>query len=301
MKQKKISITIGIPAYNEEENIGHLIYDLLKQEQINFKIEKIIIASDGSTDKTIENIKRFKNKNILIIENKIRQGQASMQNQILRLCNSDAVVLLNADVILKDKLFLNKLVKPILDMRADLTSPARKELKPQNFFEEILYISTQIKKSIFKKVNSGNNLYVCNGTARALSKRLYKHISFKSSVGEDIYSYFFCIKNNFIYEHVKKTSIFYRLPNNLSDHFNQSIRFHSSKKILYDEFGKDFVNDKFNLPISLVLTKSIFFLKNFPLHGFMYALILLVIKIRTLFFVSFNDKWTISSSSKTLR
>lgn len=46
------SISIAIPAYNEEENIQWIVKDTLKELPLYFKDYEIIIVDDGSTDKT---------------------------------------------------------------------------------------------------------------------------------------------------------------------------------------------------------------------------------------------------------
>ena len=47
------SITIGIPAYNEEANIKYLLKLLLNQKIKNAAIHEVIVVSDGSTDGTV--------------------------------------------------------------------------------------------------------------------------------------------------------------------------------------------------------------------------------------------------------
>ena len=49
---KKQTVTIGIPAYNEEQNIGVLLSKLLAQKQIHYKLKEILIYLDGSIDHT---------------------------------------------------------------------------------------------------------------------------------------------------------------------------------------------------------------------------------------------------------
>ena len=51
--RKKLTVTIGIPAYNEEANVRNLLVSLLAQKETNFKLQEIIVVSDGSTDKTV--------------------------------------------------------------------------------------------------------------------------------------------------------------------------------------------------------------------------------------------------------
>src|SRR5438034_290913 len=132
---KHTTITIGIPAFNEEENIKMLINDILNQKPSDFIIEKIIINSDGSTDKTVEICKSIKNEKIVVFDNKERKGLATGQNNILQHTNSDILVLLNADTRINDEFFVKRLIGPIAMGKADMTAPAVTEAKPTSFFE----------------------------------------------------------------------------------------------------------------------------------------------------------------------
>ena len=51
---QKPTIEIGIPALNEEANIGYLIESLLKQDKSGYELKRILVSSDGSTDRTVE-------------------------------------------------------------------------------------------------------------------------------------------------------------------------------------------------------------------------------------------------------
>lgn len=48
----KIDVSIGIPAYNEERNIGRLLTAILNQKTQSVNISQIVVVSSGSTDKT---------------------------------------------------------------------------------------------------------------------------------------------------------------------------------------------------------------------------------------------------------
>src|ERR1041385_4839945 len=97
----KPNILIGIPAYNEEANIGELLKHILSQRQINFNISKIIVISDGSTDKTVAIVSKFKNKKITLINYKKRKGQISRQNEIIKMMakNDEFLLLFEADTL----------------------------------------------------------------------------------------------------------------------------------------------------------------------------------------------------------
>jgi len=121
-KIKQTAITIGIPALNEEFNIGALLDSLLKQKQEGFCIKKIIISSDGSTDNTVSIVNSYKDRRVKVIDNKVRKGVAVRQNQLIDHANTDILVLLDADITVADPKFLKKLIAPIKAGKADLCS-----------------------------------------------------------------------------------------------------------------------------------------------------------------------------------
>ena len=59
IKKTLPTVTVALSAFNEETNIGNFIASVLKQKEENFVLEKILIISDGSTDKTAEIVKSF--------------------------------------------------------------------------------------------------------------------------------------------------------------------------------------------------------------------------------------------------
>ena len=75
----KKTITILSCALNEEKNIGLLLDDILNQSldeefNANFFIQDIVVVSDGSTDGTVEIVKKYCliDSRIKLIENKKR-------------------------------------------------------------------------------------------------------------------------------------------------------------------------------------------------------------------------------------
>ncbi len=295
---KKFKAVIGIPAYNEEANIGFLIRDILNQNKKNIKLEKIIVYSDGSTDRTVSVSKNIKDKRIHLIDNKKRLGLAYVENQIISSCDSDVLILLNADIRIVDKNFLEKIVHPIIIKDYDLTSPNIRETRPRNHFENILQVGMSIKNFIYEAYKNGDNVYTCHGQARAFSKRLYKKIHFPSSIGNDAYSYFYCIDNGFKYKYIKDTDIIYSLPENFKDHSRQSIRFFQSQKLLSVLFNKSFINSEYRIP-SMIIVKSLLRMSIiFSIYISFYLFLVLYLKIKSYFIKNWKDTWEIAVSSK---
>ena len=169
---EKITLTIGIPAHNEEANIAHLLTDIAAQNKTDYTLTSVIVCSDGSTDKTEEIVRTFKDLPIHLIINRRRQGKAGVLNTIFTKSSSDSVVILDADVHINDPLFMQKLIMPIVKNEAHITGARVLELPPKGIFEALLKASMTWKRSLFESVKNGNNIYTCHGRGRAFSRKL---------------------------------------------------------------------------------------------------------------------------------
>ncbi|HZZ98447.1 MAG TPA: glycosyltransferase family 2 protein [Candidatus Saccharimonadia bacterium] len=243
------TLTIGIPAHNEAGNIRQLLQSIFTQSHRNFALKKIVVSSDGSTDKTVEYVRQLakKHSQIEVIENPTRRGIARGVNQLLARSTSNIFVLLNADIVLSDRSCIEKLIEPILKDQADLTATSLIEASTSSIFEQSLQVSMQLKNVLFETVNGGNNIYTCHGPARAFSKKLYKQFHFPSSSGDDMFSYLYCLKHGFRFQYVKSASVTYKLPSTMHDYLSQSERFYTSKQLFNTQFGKEFVQDALNI------------------------------------------------------
>lgn len=97
----QLSVSICIPAYNEEKNIGALLTALTNQKTDKVVINKIVVVSSGCTDKTDEIAQEFtkNNKNVILIKQKVRRGKAAAINKFLKLVNDEVLVIESADTV----------------------------------------------------------------------------------------------------------------------------------------------------------------------------------------------------------
>ena len=262
-------------------------------------MDKIIVASDGSTDETKRIVKYIKNPLISVIDGSERKGKSYRLNQIVNNTNSNVLVILDADILIQDKLFTEKLIKPIIESEADLTSAAIEELEPKTFIQKILKASMLLKKNIFENFKGGINIYTCHGRARAFSRKLFSSINFEDTIADDAFSYLFCKANNFKYFFVKDAKIFYKLPETLRDHEKQSTRFFKSANNLSYKFKQEELKSEYNLPHKLVFIELLKFAVKYPII-LLYFPIVLQNKIKSAFVNFHSPKWEIAKSSKLI-
>ncbi len=296
------TVTVGIPAYNEEANIVFLINDLLRQHEHGFVIEKILVVSDGSTDRTVERVNAISDKRIEIRDHELRRGLAERQNELLSSLTheTDAIVLIQGDVRLASRRTLSELVRPVLEDQADLVSGRVMALAPRTLTEHALYVSHLLKLRLFEQWRKGRNLYTCTGVARAFSRRLASKLRFVESVGEDAYSYLFCRTKGFRYAYAKNAEVLIRLPDNFEDHARQSIRFHQSRDRFSGVFDRRSIEHEYSLPFSRLAFSEVARTIGGGLALVVFCFIILRVKWRALFATRISQVWDVAESSKKL-
>lgn len=292
------TISIYIPAYNEEKSIGQLLNDLLVQKINKYKVEKICVISDCSTDSTSEIVKSFKTKKVKLIEREVRGGKSEVMNQAFNDCKSDVLVILDADIRLFDKDTISELVKEVLQGKVDLASADERVITPKTYLEKALYVSLKIKRDVFINYNKGDNFYTCHGQARAFSKKLYTKLRFPFSAGEDLYSYIYVKANNFKFKLITSALVYFKLPNNLHDHQKQSVRFSQANEKISTLFKDESINKYLRIPWGRVIWFSFINLIKNPFFVILNVFIFITSKIKSLFINGSQNTWSIAKSSK---
>lgn len=109
--RKMTTLSIVIPTYNEEKDIGRCINSLLEQKYLQFEI---IVVDDGSTDKTGEIVKNFqeKDKRVKLIGGK-HKGPGVSRNLGAKVAKGRILVFVDADMRF-EKDYLENLIAPII-------------------------------------------------------------------------------------------------------------------------------------------------------------------------------------------
>ena len=90
----KDKVSIVIPTYNSEKTIAKAINSVIYQ---NYKSYEILIIDDGSTDKTIEVIKKFKSDNIKLFRFYNTKRPSILRNMMIDFSDGEYIAFLDSD------------------------------------------------------------------------------------------------------------------------------------------------------------------------------------------------------------
>lgn len=87
-------VTVGIPVYNGEDYISNAIESILEQSYPNFEL---IIIDDGSTDKSLEIAKSYKDPRVKVFSDGKNKRLPARLNQIIDLASGAFIMRMDAD------------------------------------------------------------------------------------------------------------------------------------------------------------------------------------------------------------
>lgn len=289
-KNKKLSVTIGIPAYNEEANIRLLLERLLQQKlSPQVKLQEVIVISDGSTDRTVEIVRSFKNPLIKIIESKGRVGQNIRQNQLISAYRGDILIIIEADTVPYDLNTINSLVVPFIGNKSKklgMVVGRAVSLPAKNLIEKIESHAEKIKSNLFSEWRNGDNLYSTGGHAmKALSRNFAFELTFPTDAPEDSYTYFRLKQLGLQMIVQPNAKAYVKRASNLKDYIRRNKKFVGGKETLKKYFPEALVNREFTPPINLFIKHLHLEFFNSPMLTVLYLMQFLLVR-----FVNFRAK-----------
>ena len=105
-------ISIGICAYNEGNNIGRLLQNVLTEQELSADSEVLVVCS-GCTDNTADVVNEYASKDprVKAYFEKERKGKASAINYILANAASEVILFISADTLPRKNSFSKLLLK----------------------------------------------------------------------------------------------------------------------------------------------------------------------------------------------
>lgn len=241
----KPTLRIAIPAYNEEKSIQNILHSLLRQRRNNFDLESIKVYADACTDGTVEKVLSVHEVAPLVSvsENKERRGKVRQLNFIFRECESDLLLVLDADVDLCGDDFLDTLVKTaISDDKGVMFAAHQIPLRPRNVIGRMFHASFLLWDYI--RLSDSNKDHVQNfyGAATLYKKHFARTLSLPEVV-RDMRTYLYLTaQKSGGFRYVEDAAIVYWPPHTAHDFFALRKRVFGSadeKNILRGIFGSD--------------------------------------------------------------
>jgi glycosyltransferase involved in cell wall biosynthesis len=249
---KKTTVTIGIPAYNEEQNIEAFLRSIGNQKIAHFVLTEVLVYSDASSDNTnllVRNVAR-KNPRIKLIKGTSRKGKYFRVNELFARNKSDVLVILDADIAMKSADFLDKLVTALISDRNAVMTAAQVELiKPASFTARVLYTSFVLSDMMRLSVPGYDIAPNFHGAATAYKKNFIKNLAIPSDVIDPhLYIYLSAKKSNG-FRYCPEAVILQNPPSTIKD-VKQLMQRSIGKKdaILEKIFGKDTIQAVHYIP-----------------------------------------------------
>ncbi|MDP2647691.1 MAG: glycosyltransferase family 2 protein, partial [Candidatus Yanofskybacteria bacterium] len=231
MKKPKTNIptiTVGIPAHNEQENISHILQSVLNQKQSNYKLEKIVVLCDACTDDTAKKARQMAKKYplITVLDDGERKGKTGRLNQLYRMNKSDLVFNIDGDVILSGDQVLEKLVAAFEEKDVVLVSGNNQPAKALTLVERIDNAGYRMWYEIRKDYLDGHNIWNIQGMTVGLRDSFAKSFQYPEEfyVSDGGFVFITAKEQKKQFRFIKDAVIIFRLVSNLRDFFLQASR-----------------------------------------------------------------------------
>jgi hypothetical protein len=110
---KAATLDVVIPAKNEDSSIALCLASLFNQD---FRLRKVAVIDDGSTDRTAQVVRRYMELSGNDIELTVRRDSIGKTPGVREQCeksNADALLVLDADTVLTDRNYLSDVIESL--------------------------------------------------------------------------------------------------------------------------------------------------------------------------------------------
>ena len=171
-----LSVSVVVPAYNEEKTITRKLENLNEQAYSNMEV---IVVNDGSTENTKETVQRFIERTsvkfkVRLLNLQERQGKASAINCGWKDCEGDIMVISDADTLLEK----NAIQEIVQNFRDPHVGSVTGKLSMINYDENASTGLEKSYRSIFDILRLGESCIdstpIFNGPLIALRRDLFE-------------------------------------------------------------------------------------------------------------------------------
>lgn len=256
------TFSIVIPALDEERNIASLLEDISGQELGGFHLEKIVVVSDGSTDRTAEIVesRARDDSRVELVVNERRQGNAQAINIGKSMVESDVLVILDGDIRLDGGATLRTLLdgmQPGVGIAGGNPRPVRDS---DSFASAINECGALLRDDLRNRIRGGNNVISALGCILALDRALYADVEIPLDpvspellVPNDQYFYMKCLERGLRFVSIEDARVYYRLCDSVSDTNRQGVRFVFSMRSMDSFFDERLLKQEYSFPVGQIM------------------------------------------------
>lgn len=259
LSDRKLGVTVGVPAYNEKGRIGCLLRQILGQKDV--VLNSIIFNVSGSTDGTRNEISSTADNCdvsslITIIDNHLRAGKAAAINDILQICNSDVVILIDGDVKLNDKC-LRKILEPFFQVPSvGIVSGNVMSLNGDGgFFSFISQLERQVHHEFCVHLTQMNQAPKVNGTFFAIKKEVINRLPIET-VSDDEYISYCAQKKGYRVAYAPEAVVFTKDPASFQDYVAKRRRIFAGHSLIRRTMGYTVPTTRFSQIVPRLLRYS---------------------------------------------
>lgn len=223
---QEIRITIGIPTYNEGDNI-YTFFELLVEQidQLLYEFEFEIIIVDDSTDNTPSILDKvrltYSNLSIQVIHNNIRMGAAHAWDTILQKAIGKIIVLLDADI----KLEKDCIKKLITSITGEVGLCASNTLPQSNSITRYSRAASFIAYWLRSVRLRGLSQYTTMGRALSLEGKVAKEFRIPNDIiAIDLYLQCLVMQAGKLVTYNDEAVVYFIPPSSKNDFYSQIIR-----------------------------------------------------------------------------
>ena len=215
-------VTLLIPAYNEERIIADKIQNSLNLDYPKDNLE-VIIASDGSTDSTVQIAKKYLSYGVKILEYPRHQGKTCLINKLMHEVKGEIIVFSDASGML-DASAIKEIVANFADPRVGCVCGLyRMAQEDDSLASKGYYNYLDYDIDIKKHESRFNTILGAHGALYAIRKELFEPVP-ENLLNEDFYIPMRIVAKGYRAVYEEKAMVLDRLRYSWREEFRRRVR-----------------------------------------------------------------------------